>query len=1066
MKKRLLSLLLVMIMLIGVLPIGMAAAEDATVITLDFNAAAAEGKAVTAFTEADDGWAYYEAGSSNVTPMFYNSSSWDYKCLRFKADAAGAVGAIAFTAPVAGTYSLELTYCLGNTGNNLVAKVGGVNVPFNNYGTWGTAPAVVTADDVVLTAGSNLLSITPNAPTGQPDMMIKQAVFTLVEAAEDTAVALDFNAAAAEGKAVTAFTEAADGWALDTDAASDVTPQFYKHSTWDYSCLRFTQTAAGGVGAVKFDAPVDGTYRMDLTYCVGNSATSTEVTVGGTTTSFFAYAAWGNAPKSVTTHGVQLTKGSNTLTITTAASVTVAQYLLIKDVTFTLIEPADKVVADFNLVGGLGKTPATYTMDDYGWQINAESTGTIDFYKNANWDYRCLRVQSGTAGFGIDVDIPAAGTYDVTVVYGRGNNAAKVDMTVGGTTVSTQTWAAWGNPPITAVAEDVVLQEGTNTITFVPAAWALIKKIVITPKETVFGINFDEEFLKTDKGENVANYTIAEDGWCFNTEKSANVEADWYRWVNSSDNSINWGYRVLRLKHGAGVGQAVVDFDVPIAGTYTVTFEYAMGNNCNMTDVSVGGVSASYHGWTNYGPENSYKAIVFENAKLTEGVNSITFSTREVAAHVFLKSLNFELVELSDGSEPVCEHTNTSVVGCVDNGDGTHVETVACDDCGVTVGENTVTCTDEDANGVCDGCEAVLEVPCDHAETTSETVYNGNKTHTTTVTCVCGEVVSTETADCVDEDKDCACDTCEGVIKTVTKTTVAGSNMNLGNELQVNFIINDPKVAGDYVAYIHQDTDDEGGVTYEIPSSDWEFFSTGRSKVGVRVRAMEMTDTLTLTIKDAEGYDIIDAYTTSVREYAAKALVAASSSAEMKTLVVDMVNYGAAAQTNFTYKAEDLANNQLTEEQAALASADVVCENKQIKGTNNIGANLALNDCILFNVYFKGLKDKDMSTINAKVYFDNWKGEYVEVTIPGTEFELYGASGDQYKVMVDDIVLADAKCLVTVELYEDGVEEPIAYGSDSVESYANRGSATAAAPLYNAIMKFATSAKAYLLSRQ
>ncbi|MBP3632983.1 MAG: hypothetical protein J6J43_00220, partial [Oscillospiraceae bacterium] len=181
-----------------------------------------------------------------------------------------------------------------------------------------------------------------------------------------------------------------------------------------------------------------------------------------------------------------------------------------------------------------------------------------------------------------------------------------------------------------------------------------------------------------------------------------------------------------------------------------------------------------------------------------------------------------------------CKHENlsTSYIG---NGDGTHEKSVTCADCGEAQGEAVIEdCADEDGDGYCDGCEDPVEAACDHAETTSETVYNGDKTHTTTVTCVCGEVVSTETADCVDEDKDCACDTCGGVIKTVTKTTVAGSNMNLGNELQVNFIINDPKVAGDYVAYIHQDTDDEGGVTYEIPSSDWEFFSTGRSKVGVR----------------------------------------------------------------------------------------------------------------------------------------------------------------------------------------------------------------------------------------
>lgn len=328
-----------------------------------------------------------------------------------------------------------------------------------------------------------------------------------------------------------------------------------------------------------------------------------------------------------------------------------------------------------------------------------------------------------------------------------------------------------------------------------------------------------------------------------------------------------------------------------------------------------------------------------------------------------------------------------------------------------------------------------------------------------------GYALVTDETQCIDEDRDTYCDDCGKQIVFVNKVAVAGSNMNLGNELQVNFIVNNLPEDGEYVAYIHQATDEADGVTYEIPMSQWEAFGALRTKISVRVRAMEMTDTLTLTIKDADGYDRIDAYSTSVREYAGKALVAASSTELMKILVVDMVNYGAAAQTNFKYKTNDLANAQLTEEQAALASSDVACANNQIRGTNNIGSNLALDDCILLNVYFQGLKGKDMSTITAKVSFTNWKNEYIEGSIPGTEFELYGATGDRYKVVVDDIVLADAKCLVTVELYEDGTEAPIAYGSDSVESYANRGSSTAAAPLYKAIMKFAASAKAYLLSR-
>ncbi|MBP3633510.1 MAG: leucine-rich repeat protein [Oscillospiraceae bacterium] len=300
--------------------------------------------------------------------------------------------------------------------------------------------------------------------------------------------------------------------------------------------------------------------------------------------------------------------------------------------------------------------------------------------------------------------------------------------------------------------------------------------------------------------------------------------------------------------------------------------------------------------------------------------------------------------------------------------------------------------------------------------------------------------------------------------KAVIKTTVAGSNMNLGNELQVNFIVNNP-VEGDYVAYVHQETKAEGGVTYTIADEAWEAFGTTRQRITVRVRAMEMTDKLTLTIKNADGEDIIDPYITSVREYGAKALVAATSSAAMKTVVVDMLNYGAAAQTNFNYKADDLANNQLTDAQKALATGAVTCENKQVKDANTIGSNLALDDCILLNVFFKGFTGKDVAKTYAKVTFTNWKNEAKEVIIPGTEFELY-KTADQYKVTVDDIVLADASCLVTVEVYEEGAETPFASCTDSVESYANRGAATASAPLYEAIMKFATSAKAYLLTRQ
>ncbi|MBP3633761.1 MAG: hypothetical protein J6J43_04215 [Oscillospiraceae bacterium] len=417
-----------------------------------------------------------------------------------------------------------------------------------------------------------------------------------------------------------------------------------------------------------------------------------------------------------------------------------------------------------------------------------------------------------------------------------------------------------------------------------------------------------------------------------------------------------------------------------------------------------------------------------------------------------------------------CVHKNTTCYARWE-GESTHVMEVYCLDCGEDIFDGSVqeSCTDADLDGVCELCgngTACEHLVMEDVIKTYAALEDGTHNVFVQNCCICGKLANEVlTEACTDENADGKCDRCKyEMTKTPVKTTVAGSNMNLGNELQVNFIVNNP-VEGDYVAYIHQDTDDEGGVVYEIPGEEWEAFGTTRQKIAIRVRAMEMTDTLTLTIKDADGYDIIDAYATSVRDYAAKALTAASSTAQMKTLVVDMVNYGAAAQTNFKYKATDLANNQLTDAQKALATPGVTCVNNQIKGTNNLGANLALDDCILLNVFFSGFKTRDVAKTYAKVTFTNWKNEAKEVIIPGSEFSMYGTA-DRYKVTIDDIVLADAYCLVTVEVYDEGAAEPFAYGADSVESYANRGSATAAAPLYNAIMKFATSAKAYLLSRQ
>lgn len=74
--------------------------------------------------------------------------------------------------------------------------------------------------------------------------------------------------------------------------------------------------------------------------------------------------------------------------------------------------------------------------------------------------------------------------------------------------------------------------------------------------------------------------------------------------------------------------------------------------------------------------------------------------------------------------------------------------------------------------------------------------------------------------------------------------------------------------------------------------------------------------------KSNEGpYIFSPLYAYSPKKYAANILAKASASQGQKALCVSMLNYGAAAQTYFGYKTDDLMNADLTEEQRSLAAA-------------------------------------------------------------------------------------------------------------------------------------------------
>lgn len=106
------------------------------------------------------------------------------------------------------------------------------------------------------------------------------------------------------------------------------------------------------------------------------------------------------------------------------------------------------------------------------------------------------------------------------------------------------------------------------------------------------------------------------------------------------------------------------------------------------------------------------------------------------------------------------------------------------------------------------------------------------------------------------------------------------------------------------------------GATYDPVAGRYIVRSQG-------IRPQQLSDTLyfKIYIRLSDGsYLYTKLLNYSPKTYATNMLNAASSSAKLKSLMVAMLNYGAAAQTYFTYKPYNLMNSGLTDSQKAMVS--------------------------------------------------------------------------------------------------------------------------------------------------
>ena len=290
----------------------------------------------------------------------------------------------------------------------------------------------------------------------------------------------------------------------------------------------------------------------------------------------------------------------------------------------------------------------------------------------------------------------------------------------------------------------------------------------------------------------------------------------------------------------------------------------------------------------------------------------------------------------------------------------------------------------------------------------------------------------------------------------VNPVEIEMTRMILGNELALQFAFKQASIVEGVpydVVITKAYADGRADKVVEIPNSEWKTATiNGEAYYYVSfngIAAKEMSDMVSVDVVVNDKLTVSETYTDSIRTYAVRQLAKAEEDV-IKSLYVDMLNYGAAAQSYFGYDAENLANAELTAADQAYATKDLALAGKAVVGTNYVASQLNLASSIQLRVKFENID----SSMYAVVKFTNHVGREVEVKVDGSEF-LYNGS----VVVVNEIVAADYAQDVTITVYNAN-GEAVATAVDSVANYIGRMSNFDA--IYDAVAKYCAAAYAYL----
>ena len=269
-------------------------------------------------------------------------------------------------------------------------------------------------------------------------------------------------------------------------------------------------------------------------------------------------------------------------------------------------------------------------------------------------------------------------------------------------------------------------------------------------------------------------------------------------------------------------------------------------------------------------------------------------------------------------------------------------------------------------------------------------------------------------------------------------------NVDAVSSLGFSFFVEKSGItATNFTATITQENKDAVVVTPTIvPVKDTDYYKFYYSGVA----AKEMTDNLTLSIKDANNTEIFS-NTASVCQYAMAAIN--DTTGEIvpteKTLLINLLNYGAEAQKYFNYNVNNLANANLVQ----AGQASVVNE---IIPSSNLKHNLALESQIelgFFVLKSEITGNNPIATINGdsvegkSVMIGNvayWRFAYSKLAAKEiAEMISFSVTGTNCTITDDYSVSAYAQlCINSNKPEKTLMETLIAYGDAANAHFNNR----------------------------